>query len=276
MFGLGFVGNVGHFCNHFWFLSCFFHNHLAINPHVCISPNPAKLLYLRYRRYGGLDKFIKLKLRYVPKSTRFVAQWQWMIYLYSSHNGISYGFSFAASPSDIVCVPETTQFNTDSGFIGNITTSTSVSPTSSAPLVFAAAGTLSLSTLVVDLKCKSSVDGLRDSCLQLSNAKGSNRFANLAMLEEDIQLDVVTSPSQSMSPSVETSAQFVYNSSLPSTPSSFSDLFVDNVLATSSDNFDMAQRSRGYGSKYEIIFFLKFHLFRWYFVLLDLKGKYSF
>nr|VDD39796.1 unnamed protein product [Brassica oleracea] len=240
MFGLGFVGNVGHF----W--------------------------------YGGLDKFIKLKLRYVPKSTRFVAQWQWMIYLYSSHNGISYGFSFAASPSDIVCVPETTQFNTDSGFIGNITTSTSVSPTSSAPLVFAAAGTLSLSTLVVDLKCKSSVDGLRDSCLQLSNAKGSNRFANLAMLEEDIQLDVVTSPSQSMSPSVETSAQFVYNSSLPSTPSSFSDLFVDNVLATSSDNFDMAQRSRGYGSKYEIIFILKFHLFRWYFVLLDLKGKYSF
>ncbi|WZZ79537.1 hypothetical protein YC2023_100109 [Brassica napus] len=51
MFGLGFVGNVGHF----WFLSCFFHNHLAINAHVCISPNPAKLLYLRYRRYGGLD-----------------------------------------------------------------------------------------------------------------------------------------------------------------------------------------------------------------------------
>ncbi|KAF2530779.1 hypothetical protein F2Q70_00032698, partial [Brassica cretica] len=154
--------------------------------------------------------------------------------------------AISASPSDIVCVPETTQFNTDSGFIGNITTSTSVSPTSSAPLVFAAAGTLSLSTLVVDLKCKSSVDGLRDSCLQLSNAKGSNRFANLAMLEEDIQLDVVTSPSQSMSPSVETSAQFVYNSSLPSTPSSFSDLFVDNVVATSSDNFDMAQRSRGY------------------------------
>ncbi|WZZ75458.1 hypothetical protein YC2023_086828 [Brassica napus] len=115
--------------------------------------------------------------------------------------------AISASPSDIVCVPETTQFNTDSGFIGNITTSTSVSPTSSAPLVFAAA----------------------------------------AMLEEDIQLDVVTSPSQSMSPSVETSAQFVYNSSLPSTPSSFSNLFVDNVVATSSDNFDMAQRSRGYG-----------------------------
>ncbi|KAH0892474.1 LOW QUALITY PROTEIN: hypothetical protein HID58_054903, partial [Brassica napus] len=46
---------------------------LAINAHVCISANPAKLLYLRY---GGLDKFIKLKLRYVPKSTRFVAQWQ--------------------------------------------------------------------------------------------------------------------------------------------------------------------------------------------------------
>ncbi|CAF2022295.1 unnamed protein product, partial [Brassica napus] len=93
--------------------------------------------------------------------------------------------AISASPSDIVCVPETTQFNTDSGFIGNITTSTSVSPTSSAPLVFAAA--------------------------------------------------------------VETSAQFVYNSSLPSTPSSFSNLFVDNVVATSSDNFDMAQRSRGYG-----------------------------
>lgn len=74
--------------------------------------------------------------------------------------------SISASPSDIVCVPETTQFNTDPGFIGNITTSTSVSPTSSAPLVFAAAGKLSLSTPVVDLKCKSSVDGLRDSCLQ--------------------------------------------------------------------------------------------------------------
>ncbi|CAF2133079.1 unnamed protein product [Brassica napus] len=85
-----------------------------------------------------------------------------------------------------ICVPETTQFNTDSGFIGNITTSTSVSPTSSAPLVFAAAGTLSLSIPVVDLKCKSSVDGLPDSCLQLSDAKGSNRFVNLAMLEEDI------------------------------------------------------------------------------------------
>ncbi|WZZ85752.1 hypothetical protein YC2023_114331 [Brassica napus] len=153
--------------------------------------------------------------------------------------------SISASPSDIVCVPETTQFNTDSGFIGNITTSTSVSPTSSAPLVFAAAGTLPLSTPVVDLKCKSSVDGLRDSCLQLSDAKGSNRFANLAMLEEDIQLDVVTSPSQSMSPSVETNAQFVYNSSVPSTLSSFSDLFVDDVVATSSDSFDMAQRSRG-------------------------------
>ncbi|KAH0936111.1 hypothetical protein HID58_013228, partial [Brassica napus] len=78
-------------------------------------------------------------------------------------------------------------------------------------------GTLSLSIPVVDLKCKSSVDGLPDSCLQLSDAKGSNRF-----------LDVVTSLSQSMSPSVETSTQFVYNSSLPSTPSSFSDLFVDN------------------------------------------------
>ncbi|WZY86395.1 hypothetical protein YC2023_032779 [Brassica napus] len=94
--------------------------------------------------------------------------------------------AISASPSDIVCVPETTQFNTDSGFIGNITTSTSVSPTSSAPLVFAAAGTLSLSIPVVDLKCKSSVDGLPDSCLQLSDAKGSNRFVNLAMLEEDI------------------------------------------------------------------------------------------
>nr|VDD39059.1 unnamed protein product [Brassica oleracea] len=163
--------------------------------------------------------------------------------------------SISTSPSDIVCVPETTQFNTDSGFIGNITTSTSVSPTSSAPLVFAAAGTLPLSTPVVDLKCKSSVDGLRDSCLQLSDAKGSNRFANLAMLEEDIQLDVVTSPSQSMSPSVETNAQFVYNSSVPSTPSSFSDLFVDDVVATSSDSFDMAQRSRGDRSKYEIIIF---------------------
>ncbi|CAN6876989.1 unnamed protein product [Brassica oleracea] len=173
-----------------------------------------------------------------------------MIYLYSSHNGISYGQEHIS-----ICVPETTQFNTDSGFIGNITTSTSVSPTSSAPLVFAAAGTLPLSTPVVDLKCKSSVDGLRDSCLQLSDAKGSNRFANLAMLEEDIQLDVVTSPSQSMSPSVETNAQFVYNSSVPSTPSSFSDLFVDDVVATSSDSFDMAQRSRGDRSKYEIIIF---------------------
>ncbi|KAH0922159.1 hypothetical protein HID58_022177, partial [Brassica napus] len=91
------------------------------------------------------------------------------------------------------------------GFIGNITTSTSVSPTSSAPLVFAAAGTLSLSIPVVDLKCKSS----------------------------------------SMSPSVETSTQFVYNSSLPSTPSSFPDLFVDNVVATSSDSLDLSQRSRG-------------------------------
>ncbi|CAN7113738.1 unnamed protein product [Brassica rapa subsp. narinosa] len=175
MFGLGFVGIVGHF----WFLSCFFHNHLAINPHVCISPNPAKLLYLRYRRYGGLDKFIKLKLRYVPKSTRFVAQWQpkwqWM-------DGWMDGFSFKKKN---MCSGNT-QFNTDSGFIGNITTSTSVSPTSSAPLVFAAAGTLSLSIPVVDLKCKSSVDGLPDSCLQLSDAKGSNRFANLAMLEEDM------------------------------------------------------------------------------------------
>ncbi|WZY86396.1 hypothetical protein YC2023_032780 [Brassica napus] len=48
-----------------------------------------------------------------------------------------------------------------------------------------------------------------------------------------------------MSPSVETSTQFVYNSSLPSTPSSFSDLFVDNVVATSSDSLDLSQRSRG-------------------------------
>ncbi|XP_056859120.1 uncharacterized protein LOC130508033 [Raphanus sativus] len=150
-----------------------------------------------------------------------------------------------ASPSDIACVPETTQLNTDSGFSGNITTSTSVSPSSSAPLDFATAGTLSLSTPVVDFKCKSSVDGIRDSCLQLSDAQGSNRFANLAMLEEDIQLDVVTSPSQPLSPSVKTSAQFVFNSSLPSTPPSFSDSFVDNVVASSSDSFDMVQRSRG-------------------------------
>ncbi|KAG2277442.1 hypothetical protein Bca52824_059997 [Brassica carinata] len=55
MFGLGFVGNVGHF----WFLSCFFHNHLAINAHVCISPNPAKLLYLRYRRDNGGDRDVE-------------------------------------------------------------------------------------------------------------------------------------------------------------------------------------------------------------------------
>ncbi|KAF3510064.1 hypothetical protein F2Q69_00004383 [Brassica cretica] len=153
--------------------------------------------------------------------------------------------AISASPSDLVCVLETTQLNTDSGFNGNITTSNSVSPSSSAPLLFATAGTLSLSTPVVDLKCKSSVDGLRDSCLQLSDAKGSNRFANLAMLEEDVQLDVVTSPSQSLSPLVETNTQFFFNSSLPSTPSSFSDPFVDNVVATSSDSFDMAQRSRG-------------------------------
>uniref|UniRef100_M4DME5 Uncharacterized protein n=1 Tax=Brassica campestris TaxID=3711 RepID=M4DME5_BRACM len=149
MFGLGFVGNVGHglgfvgIVGHFW--------------------------------YGGLDKFIKLKLRYVPKSTRFVAQWQpkwqWM-------DGWMDGFSFKKKKWQWMLL--------HTGFIGNITTSTSVSPTSSAPLVFAAAGTLSLSIPVVDLKCKSSVDGLPDSCLQLSDAKGSNRFANLAMLEEDI------------------------------------------------------------------------------------------
>ncbi|KAF8096243.1 hypothetical protein N665_0313s0015 [Sinapis alba] len=76
----------------------------------------------------------------------------------------------SASPSDIVCVPETTEF-TDSGFNGNITIESSVSPPSSAPLVFATAGTLSLST-----PGRSSVDGLRDSCLQLSDAKGSNSF----------------------------------------------------------------------------------------------------
>lgn len=31
------------------------------------------LFYFRLHRYEGLDKFIKLKLQYVPKSTRFVA-----------------------------------------------------------------------------------------------------------------------------------------------------------------------------------------------------------
>ncbi|CDY45332.1 BnaA03g53050D [Brassica napus] len=135
MFGLGFVGNVGH---------------------------SAKLLYLRYRSGSRSGN-------------------GWM-------NGWLDGWIFFQKEEVAmdVCVPETTQFNTDSGFIGNITTSTSVSPTSSAPLVFAAAGTLSLSIPVVDLKCKSSVDGLPDSCLQLSDAKGSNRFVNLAMLEEDI------------------------------------------------------------------------------------------
>ncbi|KAL0793726.1 hypothetical protein Bca101_065103 [Brassica carinata] len=110
-----------------------------------------------------------------------------------------------APPSDIVCVPEATQLNTDYGFNGNITASTSVSPSSSAPLDFVTAGTLSLSTP----ECNSSVGGLQNSCLKLSDAKGSNRFANLAMFEEDIQLDVVSSSSQPLSPSVKTSAQFI-------------------------------------------------------------------
>ncbi|KAG2293489.1 hypothetical protein Bca52824_040158 [Brassica carinata] len=37
--------------------------------------------------YGGLDKFIKLKLRYVPKSTRFVAQSTYILHIMGQATG---------------------------------------------------------------------------------------------------------------------------------------------------------------------------------------------
>uniref|UniRef100_A0A0D3E3E9 Uncharacterized protein n=1 Tax=Brassica oleracea var. oleracea TaxID=109376 RepID=A0A0D3E3E9_BRAOL len=126
MFGLGFVGNVGHF----WY------GGLDIKALICTEVNTfcgtvAAKVAMDATAYNTDANVSTLQITHSDSmETDSVPP---------ISSPADNSTSISDSLSDMVCVPETTQFNTDSGFIGNITTSTSVSPTSSAPLVFAAA-----------------------------------------------------------------------------------------------------------------------------------------
>ncbi|KAH0854061.1 hypothetical protein HID58_092633 [Brassica napus] len=122
---------------------------------------------------------------------------------------------------------EKAQLTPNSGYNETSTSTTSVSHTVYAPLDFINAG----------------------------EASSSNRFANLAMLEEEIETEIVSSPTHSLAQTVNTNSPFVFNSSLPSSPASVSDPLILNsqvpdefgfTLAVNSRcSSDMAHRSRG-------------------------------
>ncbi|KAL0786888.1 hypothetical protein Bca101_003134 [Brassica carinata] len=95
--------------------------------------------------------------------------------------------------------------------------------------------------------------GLGNNSKQLSDVKGSNRFANLALMEEELASDDISSPSHTLLPATVTTTPFVFNSPVPSSPSSLSDGLVSQVekddfgtsfVAATSNSSDMAQRSR--------------------------------
>ncbi|KAF3569746.1 hypothetical protein Bca52824_078956 [Brassica carinata] len=75
------------------------------------------------------------------------------------------------------------------------------------------------------------------------------------MLEEEIETEIVSSPTHSLAQTVNTNSPFVFNSSLPSSPASVSDPLILNsqvpdefgfTLAVNSRcSSDMAHRSRG-------------------------------
>ncbi|KAG2302222.1 hypothetical protein Bca52824_030873 [Brassica carinata] len=105
-----------------------------------------------------------------------------------------------------------------------------------------------------------SVDGIQDASKKLSEVKGSNRFANLASMEEKVAPKDVSSPSHSPVPTVVNDPAFVFNFSSPASqvmisefgdplaissqgPTAATDTNIEG--ATSSYNSDMAQKSRG-------------------------------
>ena len=105
------------------------------------------------------------------------------------------------------------------------------------------------------LKCETTLGDHGDKIKQLGEASSSNRFANLAMLEEEIETEIVSSPTHSLAQTVNTNSPFVFNSSLPSSPASVSDPLILNLQVPDEFGFtlavnsrcssDMAHRSRG-------------------------------
>ncbi|KAG2306015.1 hypothetical protein Bca52824_025763 [Brassica carinata] len=156
-----------------------------------------------------------------------------------------------APTSEVLYLSETALLSPIAGLNETFTTSTIVSSTLSTPLHFTAAGTPSLPASVVDLEPK--LGGLGNNSKQLSDVKGSNRFANLALMEEELASDDISSPSHTLLPATVTTTPFVFNSPVPSSPSSLSDGLVSQVekddfgtsfVAATSNSSDMAQRSR--------------------------------
>ncbi|KAL0741549.1 hypothetical protein Bca4012_083062 [Brassica carinata] len=105
----------------------------------------------------------------------------------------------------------------------------------------------------LDLSCEPKLGVLGNNSKQLSDVKGSNRFANLALMEEELASDDVSSPSHTLLPETVITTPFVFNSTVPSSPSSLSDALVSQVakdefgssfVAATSNSSDMAQRSR--------------------------------
>ncbi|KAL0725378.1 hypothetical protein Bca4012_039977 [Brassica carinata] len=147
-----------------------------------------------------------------------------------------------APTSEVLYLSETALLSPIAGLNETFTTSTIVSSTLSTPLHFTAA---------VDLEPK--LGGLGNNSKQLSDVKGSNRFANLALMEEELASDDISSPSHTLLPATVTTTPFVFNSPVPSSPSSLSDGLVSQVekddfgtsfVAATSNSSDMAQRSR--------------------------------
>ncbi|KAG2239476.1 hypothetical protein Bca52824_091722 [Brassica carinata] len=175
-------------------------------------------------------------------------------------NSLEDNSSSIIAPSSVIdCLPETAPLIPLSGFTPTYTSPTSASPTVFVPLDFTTAGKLTFPTSVEE-KNGESVDGIQDASKKLSEVKGSNRFANLASMEEKVAPEDVSSPSHSPVPTVVNDPVFVFNFSSPASqvmisefgdplaissqgPTAATDTNIEG--ATSSYNSDMAQRSRG-------------------------------
>ncbi|KAJ4907021.1 Uncharacterized protein Rs2_10679 [Raphanus sativus] len=158
-----------------------------------------------------------------------------------------------APTSEALHLLETAILSPIAGLNETFSTSTIVSSTPSIPLHFTACGTPSLPAYVVDLSCEPKLGGLGNNSKQLSDVKGSNRFTNLTLMEEELASVDVFSPSHTMLPTTDITTPFVFNSSVPSSPSLLSDALVSQVakdefgssfVAATSNSSEMAQRSR--------------------------------
>lgn len=88
------------------------------------------------------------------------------------------------------------------------------------------------------MNCESMLGGLESNSKHLGDIKVSNMFANLALMDEELASDDVSSPSHSLVPTVDIMTTFV-NSQVAEDESGA------KVVTASSNGLDMVQRTCG-------------------------------